>query len=94
MSQQAGINLAKVFNQYLRDFRIPVLEYKITGKKLQYRWTNCVAGFDMPVAVNSQQAGSSNRLLLSPTTDWKTIKVKKDTSIELDTNFYVEAKKS
>jgi aminopeptidase N len=94
MSQQAGINLGKVFDQYLRDVRIPVLEYKITGKKLQYRWTNCVAGFDMPVAVNSQQAGSSNRLLLSPTTDWKTIKVKKDTSIELDTNFYVEAKKS
>ena len=38
------------FDQYLRDTRIPNLEYKITNDGLAYRYTNCVEGFDMEVA--------------------------------------------
>src|SRR5690606_23366899 len=51
LSQHIGRNLKPVFDQYLRDVRIPKLEYQQTGSKLKYRWTNVVTGFDMPVRV-------------------------------------------
>lgn len=93
MSQQAGINFSKIFDQYLRDFRLPILEYSVEGKKLRYRWTNCVAGFDMPVRVNSSQSIVGSQLLY-PTTEWKETKVKKGTTtVVIDENFYVETKK-
>jgi len=83
MSQQAGINLSKIFDQYLRDNRIPTFEYKVEGKKLSYRWTNCVAGFDMPVRLQNQAN------LLVTTTNWQTIRIKKGMKIAVDENFYV-----
>jgi aminopeptidase N len=87
ISQQAGINLAKVFDQYLRDVRIPKLEYKMEKKRLRYRWTNCVAGFEMPVRV---QVGTS-WLTLHPTTDWQTTKAPKNSRVVMDENFYVSS---
>lgn len=93
MSQQAGINLSKIFDQYLRDFRLPVLEYSVKGKKLRYRWANCVAGFDMSLRVRSPQSEGGS-LLLYPTTEWQALKVKKGTTmVVIDENFYVETKK-
>ncbi|PSL32777.1 M1 family metallopeptidase [Dyadobacter jiangsuensis] len=91
ISEHAGRNLSKVFDQYLRDVRIPVLEYAFTGKGLQYRWINTVENFDMPVKV--KLAGGKEEFLY-PTNDWKTLKVKGDKSLTVDRNFYVEAKES
>ncbi|MGX5855440.1 M1 family metallopeptidase [Dyadobacter jiangsuensis] len=91
ISKHAGKNLAKVFDQYLRDVRIPVLEYAFTGKGLQYRWINTVQNFDMPVKV---KLASGKEEFLYPTNDWKTLKVKGDKSLTVDRNFYVEAKES
>lgn len=91
ISEHAGRNLSKIFDQYLRDVRIPVLEYAFTGKGLQYRWINTVANFDMPVKV---KLASGKEEFLFPTNDWKTLKVKGDKSLTVDRNFYVEAKES
>ncbi|MBO9615389.1 MAG: M1 family metallopeptidase [Dyadobacter sp.] len=91
ISEHAGRNLSKVFDQYLRDVRIPVLEYAFTGKGLQYRWINTVGNFDMPVKV---KLASGKEEFLYPTNDWKTLKVKGDKSLAVDRNFYVEAKES
>lgn len=91
ISEQAGRNLSKVFDQYLRDVRIPILEYAFTGKGLQYRWVNTVENFDMPVKV--KLAGGKEEFLY-PTNDWKTLKVKGDKSLTVDRNFYVEAKET
>lgn len=88
ISQQSGKGLSKVFDQYLRDVRIPVLEYSFKGKNLQYRWTNAVNGFDMPVKV---KIGDQEELL-SPETGWKTFKVKNGNTLETDPNFYVQSK--
>lgn len=90
MSQQAGVNLSKVFDQYLRDARLPILEYSVEGKKLRYRWTNTVAGFDMPFKF---KIGGDDLKVAYPTTDWKELKVKKGATVEPDVNFYVETKK-
>lgn len=91
ISEKAGKNLSKVFDQYLRDVRIPVLEYAFTGKGLQYRWINTVENFDMPVKV---KLASGKEEFLFPTNDWKTLKVKGDKSLTVDRNFYVEAKET
>ncbi len=87
ISQQAGRNLSKVFDQYLRDIRIPQLEYSFAGKTLKYRWTNVVSGFDMPVKI--KLAGSDAAQLIYPTSSWKTLKTKGETSLTIDRNFYV-----
>nr|WP_315215086.1 M1 family metallopeptidase [uncultured Flavobacterium sp.] len=86
LSQQVGIDLNPFFNQYLRDTRIPTLEYFFKGGKLVYRWTNCVPGFNMPVKVTLDGTEKS----LNPTTEWNRIEAKMETpKLEIDKNFYV-----
>jgi aminopeptidase N len=86
LSSRTGRNLTPVFNQYLRDIRIPKLEYQIEKEKLKYRWVNCVAGFDLPVRcyVNGQPTW------LSPTPEWKEMKgLPKNFDLKTDDNFYI-----
>jgi len=90
MSNEAGINLSKVFDQYLRDIRIPVLEYRMENRKLSYRWNNVVEGFDMPVSYKTE---NGEWKMLKPSTEWKSIKAKKSTGLEVDKGFYIEVKK-
>ena len=51
ISTQAGVDLSKVFEQYLTTTKIPVLEYHLEGTALTYRWADVVPGFAMPVDV-------------------------------------------
>jgi aminopeptidase N len=51
ISDKMGMNLKPVFDQYLRDVRIPVFEYYFKDKKLTFRWNNCVQGFNMPLRI-------------------------------------------
>lgn len=93
MAKQSGLKLNKIFDQYLRYTKIPVLEYKIKDGTLSYHWITDVKGFDMPVRV-TLNAGSYT--LIKPTNDWKTIKI--DGSITTDNFkndplFYVKIKK-
>jgi aminopeptidase N len=89
VSKNAGRDISKVFNQYLRDTRIPVLEYKVKNNTIQYRWNNVVDGFDMPVKV---QIGSGKSQFLYPSAEWKTLKTKGQTKLTVDRNFYVDSK--
>jgi aminopeptidase N len=88
INQHAGRNISKVFDQYLRDFRIPNLEYSIKGNTLRYRWTQAVNGFDMPVKVNL--SGQQSKLLY-PTTQWKTLRLKGSKTLSVDRNYYVNS---
>ena len=87
MSQQAGMNLQPVFDQYLRDTRIPVLEYRLTKGVAEYRWNNCKTDFTMPVRVCLDDANQYRKLL--PTTKWQTIDAKNARSLNVDANYYV-----
>ncbi len=51
MSKQSGINLSRIFDQYLRSTQIPKLVYRINKGELSYQWLNCVPGFDMPLKI-------------------------------------------
>jgi len=86
ISKQSGIDLSKIFDQYLRDIRIPSFEYFIKGKKMFMRWGNVIKDFDMPIRVTI--AGKEQ--WLSPTTSWTPVEIEKENpSIEVDANFYI-----
>lgn len=94
IAQKSGLKLDKVFDQYLRYSKIPVLEYKINGGVLSYRWITDVKGFDMPVKVTLKDGVYT---LIKPTNDWKTIKV--DATVNTDNFkndplFYIETRKA
>ena len=88
ISQQAGIDLSKVFAQYLTTTQIPVLEYSTKGNTLTYRWSNVVPGFDMPVRVTLADSGYA---MIKPTTSPQTTKLalKDPASFKVDSNFFV-----
>jgi aminopeptidase N len=91
ISEQAGVDLSLVFNQYLRDTRVPTLEYYFKEKQLVYRWINCVDGFTMPVQIDIN--GELEKI--QPTNDWKTLKVTTANPIvTVDSNYYVAAMNS
>ncbi|WP_203255772.1 M1 family metallopeptidase [Hyunsoonleella ulvae] len=89
LSKETGMDLTKFFNQYLRTTKIPTLEYKIDKKALQYRYTNIVDGFDMPVQIRINEKEG----WLYPTTEWKTLQEdSKIKTFEVDNDFYIYAK--
>ncbi len=90
ISKQSKINFSKVFDQYLRTVQIPVLEYKVEGHKLRYRYTNCVKGFNLPLKIQFKTAQ-----WIKPTEKWKTLDLypEGDNTFTVDPNFYIKTKK-
>ncbi len=88
ISKKSGINFSKVFDQYLRTTQIPVLEYYTENNRLFYRWKNVVSGFDMKTRTSAGE--------LSPTTQWKSIKIDKNKikDFSVDKNYYIETVQS
>lgn len=87
LAQKTGKDLKAFFNQYLRDTRIPVIECELKGKKINYRYTEVVDGFNMPLKV---QINEGEKTWIRPTAQWQEIKLDKEAkSISLDPNFYV-----
>ncbi len=90
VNKQSKQNFSKVFDQYLRTTQIPVLEYKIDGYKLSYRYTNCVKGFNLPLKIKFK-----TEQWIKPTEEWKTLNLypEGDNSFTVDPNFYIKTKK-
>jgi aminopeptidase N len=91
MSTQSGLDLSKIFDEYLRTTKVPTLEYKLQGSRLSYRWANVVPGFAMPVKITT----SPGRLSwIRPTESWKatTVKLDRPEDFHVDENFYVDVK--
>ena len=89
--KKSGLNLQKVFDQYLRTAQVPEFDYKFENGILSYRWKDCISGFDMPIKVMLEKGKYS---FIYPTTEWKTIKTKwtKLESDIVDVNFYITHK--
>jgi aminopeptidase N len=87
ISQQAGVDLMPVFAQYLTTTKIPVLEYRIGGTTLSYRWSDVVPGFAMPVRATFGQGAPME---LHPTAEWQTMQAPAtDAPLAVDENYYV-----
>ncbi|MBS1621226.1 MAG: M1 family metallopeptidase [Bacteroidetes bacterium] len=91
ISKESGRDLSKIFDQYLRTSKIPVLEYKTSGQLLSYRWTNCLEGFNMPVRLANDPG-----IWLNATTSWKETSVTDaaKNGLQIDKNFYITVKKA
>lgn len=88
ISQKSGKDLSKIFDQYLRTAQVPTLQLKADGDKIKFKWTNCIAGFNMPVKLTNGQ-------WIQPTTSEQKIKLEGSnfSNIAVDKNFYIDVKK-
>ena len=90
INKESGIDFSKLFDQYLRNTEIPVLEYKIDGYKLSYRYTNCINGFNLPLKIHFK-----TDQWIKPSTNWNTQNLYPEgkTDFSIDPNFYIKTKK-
>ncbi len=90
ISTQSKIDFSKVFDQYLRTIQVPVLEYKVEGFKLSYRYTNCVKGFALPLKIKCK-----TEQWIKPSEQWKTLSLypEGDNSFSVNPNFFIKTKK-
>ena len=84
VSTFSGLNLTAFFNQYLRDIRIPTLEYSIQKNKLSYQWTNVVESFEMPIEIEV----NGKTQWLYPTTVLQKTKIDA-LEISIDRDYYI-----
>jgi aminopeptidase N len=90
ITENSGLALAPFFDQYLRDIRIPVFEYRVKGKTLYYRYSNIVDGFAMPLKVSFDGPGWN---WIHPTGEWQKMKMTTGLrSLIVDPNFYIETR--
>ncbi|BAO76780.1 M1 family metallopeptidase [Winogradskyella sp. PG-2] len=87
ISKIAKKDLSAFFNQYLRDIRIPTLEYKIENSELKFRYVNIVKDFDMPIEV---EIGGKTEWIF-PNSKWKT-KTIESTDFKVDRDYYIYSK--
>ncbi len=86
ISQAFGTDLKPIFDQYLRDERVPVLEYYYSDNQtLNYRWISCLPNFTMPVDVEVGE----EKLRIQPKASWNKIQVKNVGDLTVDLDYYV-----
>jgi aminopeptidase N len=79
-------NLTPIFDQYLRQAALPVLDLQFQdGGQVAYRWNAGVKAFNMPIRVGEKGKWQ----ILTPTTDWQvmTTPLSKD-SFDVATDLY------
>lgn len=82
ISSKSGIDFSSVFDQYLRTVMIPTLEYSQKGNELKFRYTDVVKNLKLPIRINGDQ-------IITPTESWQTVKLKKDTPVEFNKNYFI-----
>ena len=87
ISQNMKMNLNPFFNQYLRDNRIPTLQYSIENNVLKFRWSDVVDNFEMPMEL----VVNEKNIRIFPSKDWKELKLKSEDFI-FDDNYYINKK--
>ena len=87
ISEKMDIDLNSFFNQYLRDVRIPLLEYILVEKVLKFRWSNVVDNFQMPLDIF---VGNKN-IRIFPSKEWKDLTIDSN-DVDFDKNYYIDFK--
>lgn len=88
ISEKSGIDFSKVFDQYLRTTKIPVLQYEIRDGNLNYHWDNVVPGFKMPVRVKL----NGKETTIIPTELYINMGLTNEPfkTFEVDSNYYIK----
>lgn len=88
-NKESGLDLTSVFNQYLRYTTIPELEFRKSGKVIEYKWKAEAPNFSMPVDVMIK----GKKIRLEANTSWKVLSenVKSINDIQpIKTDFYIK----
>ena len=88
INQVSGIDFSAIFNQYLRTTNIPELEYYIKKDQLFYKFNKTVPGFTFPLELNED----GRRKIISPTSDWQSVKWKGGYDVVFPKDFYFTVK--
>jgi aminopeptidase N len=93
VATQAGVPLQKVFDQYLTTTKVPVLEYRLEGPRLSFRWADVVPGFAMPLRV---RVSADSTVRLTPTEAWQTavLPLRHPEDFAVDPNFYLISRRA
>jgi aminopeptidase N len=91
ISGKAGIDLSKVFDQYLRTTKIPLLKYKTDGRTLSFSYERVVKGFAMPLRVTI----NGKEVSITPNETVQTFVFPEEIkTFEVNRNFYIETQKN
>jgi aminopeptidase N len=97
ITKKSGKDLYKIFDQYLRTTLVPTLEYKLSKTGIEFRWTNCVDGFAMPVKVDLGKSDKSLTWISPQKNKWTSLKVGdwfNGKTFDVDPNFYIKTAKT
>lgn len=90
---KTGLKLSSFFDQYLRDARMPILQYKIdvkNGRKLSFCWTDCIEDFNMPIKIKY----NDKVIFIYPKSKWSSINLEEECKdIIISKEYYVGIKR-
>ncbi|HYD51607.1 MAG TPA: M1 family metallopeptidase [Gemmatimonadaceae bacterium] len=89
IARESGLDLRRVFAQYLTTTMIPTFEWQAAGDSIRYRWTTVVPGFDMPVRA---QLDGATWTTLRPTEQWQSMPGRGEPTV--DENYYVRVRQA
>lgn len=91
LSEKAGTDLSKMFDQYLRNTSIPEVAVERNKDGFNYRWINCIDGYNIPVKLIL----NGEAVWLKPTKNAQQFMYKsKINSLVVDPNFYAGMKEA
>jgi hypothetical protein len=93
ISERAGMDLSRVWDQYLRHAGIPTLLHYFEDGQLFYRWEADVEWFDMPVRVTLD---GRRYTWIQPTAEgWRSMSAPPgaEQAFAVDRNFYVQVER-
>jgi aminopeptidase N len=85
IAQKANLDLNAFFDQYLRNISIPKLQWKNKRKKLKFRYTDVIDGFNLPVRI---KIDGTKEMLMELSTSWQKTKGE---SLTVDKNYYIDS---
>ncbi|MHC4994968.1 MAG: M1 family metallopeptidase, partial [Planctomycetota bacterium] len=86
ITEKSGVDLSSFFDQYLRDFRVPTLAYKVTGARVAYRFESALDHLAFPVKVRV----NGRPRWIEASTQMRVLELDEAIeSFEVDRNFYI-----
>lgn len=91
LTTKSGVDLGKVFDQYLRTTNIPLLKYRVNGRTVSFNYERVVKGFAMPLRVTI----NGKETVIKPTEAPQTLDFPEEIkTFEINRNFYIETEKT
>ena len=89
-STEFSFDLKPFFDHYLQETTIPILEVKVHGKNLQYRFSGTKNDFQLPIYINIDGIKTP----ITPSTNWQSFKIKSKSTILFPKDlFYINFKR-